>query len=226
MLSDIHSNLEALTAILATLPKHDIVICLGDVVGYGPDPNGVVEEIRKLSPSYSIKGNHDHAVATGNTSGFSQHAAIAVDWTRQTLTDKNLQYISNLPETAFFTTGSLTIAIYHGSPRDPLSEYVFPHSPRLSLKSLIDQAETDILLLGHTHVPFQIKFDLKMIANPGSVGQPRDGDPRASYAVLEVDSGKASFQVFRLEYKIETVAKKILEAGLPPFLAERLYVGV
>jgi len=170
-------------------------------------------------------GNHDHAVSTGDTSGFVDHAVRAVEWTRREISTQNMRYISNLKTKAEFTAGDLTIVLVHGSPRDPLNEYIYPNMPQFILRSLIDESQGTVLLLGHTHIPFDLQFDKKRIVNPGSVGQPRDGDPRASYGILEV-SDRASFKVHRIAYAIDAAANKIVERGLPRLLADRLRVGI
>jgi diadenosine tetraphosphatase ApaH/serine/threonine PP2A family protein phosphatase len=117
------------------------------------------------------------------------------------------------------------MALFHGSPRDSLSEYIFPGIPSQSARQLIQRAETPVVLLGHTHMPMLYDFEGEMLANPGSVGQPRDGDPRAAFSILTLSEEKFAFEVRRVEYDIEAVARKIIQAGLPGFLADRLYRG-
>lgn len=226
MISDIHSNLEAFRVVIASLPAHDSVLCLGDVVGYGPQPNEVVEELQQLHPIVVLMGNHDNAVVTGDTTGFSSHAALAVEWTRQYIKSQNLDYLSQLHPYAKLELDNSRMALYHGSPRDPLSEYVFPGIPEPQVRKMIRQAEAAIVLLGHTHVPMVYTYEDQILGNPGSVGQPRDGDPRASYAILTLSDGKVSFEVKRVAYNVDKVAKRILQAGLPRFLADRLYIGL
>ncbi len=226
VLSDIHSNLDALETVLATLPAYDDLLCLGDLVGYGPQPNEVVERLQSLNPAAVLMGNHDYAVATGDTEGFSQHASVAVDWTRRRIKRENLDYLSNLHPEAKLEISGISIALFHGSPKDPLTEYIFPGIPEPVAKKLIQTGGGRLVLLGHTHMPMLYLFEGEMLANPGSVGQPRDGDPRASFAILTVSGGKFSFDIKRIEYDIDSVASKIVRAGLPQFLAERLYIGM
>lgn len=116
------------------------------------------------------------------------------------------------------------MALAHGSPRDPLNEYIYPGAPEFVLRSLVDESGGSVLLLGHTHVPFSQRLGEKLIADPGSVGQPRDGDPRASYAILE-PSAQMRFQVQRIDYDIDAAASKIAARELPRLLSERLYMG-
>ncbi|MBO3755128.1 MAG: metallophosphoesterase family protein [Candidatus Brockarchaeota archaeon] len=224
--SDIHSNFDALAAVLNDVEDYDMLICLGDLVGYGAQPNEVVETVRTLKPQMLIAGNHDYAVVTEDVSGFVWHAVKAIKWTREVLREENLQYLSNLPHFSNVKLEELKVGAYHGSPREPLDEYIFPGMPEFTLKSLLELAKADILLLGHTHVPFHFNFNSKLILNPGSVGQPRDGDPRASYAVLEVKGNNVSHNLQRVEYNIDLAASKIVQSGLPSFLADRLYCGI
>jgi diadenosine tetraphosphatase ApaH/serine/threonine PP2A family protein phosphatase len=118
-----------------------------------------------------------------------------------------------------------TAGLFHGSPRNPLSEYIFPGIPNELAKKLVQKAGTSLLLLGHTHMPMFYSLGGQMVGNPGSVGQPRDGDPRASFAILTVAEGKVNFEIRRVEYPVDSVADKITRAGLPMFLAERLHIG-
>jgi len=224
VISDIHSNDDALQVVLSAIAGYDALVCLGDLVGYGAQPNEVVSRIRGLEPDAIVMGNHDYAVSTGDTSGFVHHAVRAIDWTRREISLENLRYISSLRSRATFTADGVEIALVHGSPRDPLNEYIYPGTAEFVLKSLVDESGGRVLLLGHTHVPFSQTFSAKVLGNPGSVGQPRDGDPRASYAILE-PSSDIRFHIQRVSYDIDAAAGKIAAKGLPRILAERLYIG-
>jgi len=226
VISDIHSNLEAFLTVIANLPPHDHILFLGDLVGYGPQPNEVVEQLQQLQPAIVLGGNHDYAVSTGDASGFSSYAAIAVRWTRRQITPQNLDYLSNLPSSAKIELNNTGLALFHGSPRDSLGEYIFPGISAQSARELIQRARAPLVLLGHTHMPMLYDFEGEMLANPGSVGQPRDGDQRAAFAILTLSEGKSSFEVRRVEYDVDSVARKIIREGLPEFLANRLYKGV
>jgi putative phosphoesterase len=225
VISDIHSNYDALQAVLSAIGDYDALVCLGDLVGYGAQPNEVVSEIRSLKPKAIVMGNHDYAVSTGDTSGFVQHAVQAVQWTRRKISPENLRHIASLRAKTTFTADGVKISLVHGSPRDPLNEYVYPDTMDFILRSLVEDSQGTILLLGHTHVPFVRKFDSMLIGNPGGVGQPRDGDARASYAILE-PSAEPEFRIYRVPYDVDAAASKIVEGGLPRLLADRLYVGV
>ena len=226
VISDIHSNLDAFEAVIADLPEYDELFCLGDLVGYGPQPNEVVQKIQQLRPSVVLMGNHDYAVVTGDTEGFSSHAAEAVEWTRKRINSQNHDYLATLKPSEKLEKSNMSMALFHGSPRDPLTEYVFPGMPENTARKLIEKAGAEIVLLGHTHMPMLYSFDHEMLGNPGSVGQPRDGDPRASYATLSIAERKFSFNIKRVDYDVNPVADKIVQAGLPEFLAERLYIGM
>jgi len=224
VISDIHSNYDALQAVLSAMGAYDALVCLGDLVGYGAQPNEVVSEVRSLRPDAIIMGNHDYAVSTGDTSGFVHHAVKAVEWTRKEISPDNLTYIAGLRSKTTLTADGIKIALVHGSPRDPLNEYIYPGTPEFILRSMLDESGGSVLLLGHTHVPFSHRLGPKLIANPGSIGQPRDGDPEASYAILE-PSAETKFQIRRVSYDIDAAASKIAARGLPRLLADRLYIG-
>jgi putative phosphoesterase len=226
VISDIHSNLDAFEAVIADLPEYDELFCLGDLVGYGPHPNEVVEKLRQLRPSVVLMGNHDYAVVTGDTEGFSSHAAEAVEWTRKKIFAQNRDYLATLRPTERLERSKRSMALFHGSPGDPLTEYIFPGIPENAARKLIEKACAEVILLGHTHMPMLYSFDREMLGNPGSVGQPRDGDPRASYAILNVAEGGFFFDIKRVDYDMVPVAEKIVQAGLPEFLGERLYIGM
>lgn len=234
VLSDIHSNLEALRAVLDALPSVDRILCLGDIVGYGADPAAVIDLLRERGAE-AVQGNHDWAVVTGDTEWFNPWAARAVEWTRSVLDRGPVDYLQRLPRTLDLP-GPDVLAV-HGSPRDPLFEYVVSAEAALGSFGATGRR---VILLGHSHVA--MRFSLRerrvewrafpegggevlgprTLLNPGSVGQPRDGNPRASLALLDEDG----FEIRRVEYDVARAAGKIREAGLPEFLAQRLFRGV
>ena len=217
LLADIHANLPALLGVLGEikdLPK----FCTGDLVGYNPFPNEVIEIVKKEN-IISTMGNHDQAVVTGDTSWFNSRASLAIEWTRKNILKENHDFLKSLPKTHendFFMA--------HGSPKDPIDEYVYDDDPAYVFGDFTNYTKCDIIALGHTHVPFVKRIDAKLIFNPGSVGQPRDGNPRASYAIL--DTTTKEVEIKRVEYDIEKTARKIIEAGLPERLAMRLLKGM
>jgi putative phosphoesterase len=226
VISDIHSNLEAFQTVIANLPQYDHLLFLGDLVGYGPQPNEVVEQLQQLKPAIVLRGNHDYAVSTGDASSFSSYAEEAVRWTRHQITPQNQDYLSNLPSSAKIELNNTGLALFHGSPRDSLGEYIFPGIPAQSARQLIKRARAPLVLLGHTHMPMLYDFNGEMLANPGSVGQPRDSDQRAAFAILTMSEGKFTFEVRRVEYDVDSVARQIIRKGLPKFSADRLYKGI
>ncbi len=226
VISDIHSNTDALNAVVSDLGTYDKLLCLGDIVGYGAEPNEIVAMIKDLEPDLVICGNHDYASATGDVSGFSSHAAQAALWTKKVLKPENREFLRKLSMTEALKVDGVNIVAYHGSPREPLMEYIYPGLPESLLLSLLDIAGGDLLLMGHTHFPMHYKFRSGAIMNPGSVGQPRDHDPRASYAIIDINEGQVNFTNRRVEYDVESAATKIRHMGLPPFLADRLFEGI
>lgn len=239
ILSDIHSNLEALRAVLDRIAgmKIDEICCLGDVVGYNADPNECVD-IARSEGMRCLMGNHDsRAAGLEEPEDFNPSAARAVLWTRERLTPENRQFLRDLPR----VVRADALALFHGSLQDT-DRYI------LTLSDVRDQfralrelpSPARFGLFGHTHVPIaftlangailigqneNIRFsdDRSYLINPGSVGQPRDGDPRAAFAVYDQDARELSFH--RVEYDIRACQDKVLRAGLPPRLAERLAIG-
>ena len=238
IISDIHSNLAALQAVLNHMGKVDGLWCVGDIVGYGPDPNECVEIIREQA-QVCIPGNHDWAcVGKIDTSEFNADAAQACLWTQQQLSAENRHYLSTLAET--HTEGDFTLA--HGSPANPIWEYLISVN---SAKESFDHFWTSYCLVGHTHIPVIFQQEpksksvvkalhpqtdqpislqgLRLIINPGSVGQPRDGNPQASYAILDIDGETLEYR--RVAYPIETTQQKMVQASLSPKLITRLTYG-
>ena len=226
VVSDIHSNHTALRAVLDDAAPWDRCICAGDTVGYGPDPNECIGALRD-NGFRCIMGNHDHQVITGDTENFrfNPRAASAIEINRGLLTPDSRAYLEGLPISLRLKVDSVNIAVYHGSPRVPLSEYVMPEEAEMRAPQLIAESECNLLVLGHTHKPYAIEHGDALLLNPGSVGQPRDGDPRASYAIVEIDEGKISLHIHRVKYDIERTQEKMKRLGLPEPLATRLRLG-
>ncbi len=238
VISDIHANYTALEAVLKDAGKVDETWCLGDLVGYGPDPNAVVEEVRDIPNITCLLGNHDVAV-TGKMpfETFNGDARRSLMHHEKVLTATNLDYMRSLPSKAT-VRGEATLA--HGSPRDPLWEYILNS---LSARMNFGHFQTPICLVGHSHIQCIFGFDEKtdhvnleqskpdvpialrpkMILNPGSVGQPRDRDPRAAYAIY--DSRANTWTPHRVEYNIAEVQQRIRESGLPEKHAVRIAEG-
>jgi diadenosine tetraphosphatase ApaH/serine/threonine PP2A family protein phosphatase len=199
------------------------VWCLGDTVGYNAQPGECLALVRSEA-SILLLGNHDYAVATGDTRLFNPLAEEGARYSRRQLGAKDFEYLASLapkalPE-ASPAAGAPRILLCHASPDDPLWEYVDEPSGRY----LLGRGDLpELVLLGHTHSPFHVRRGTRAIVNVGSVGQPRDGDPRACFVVLDTDTAEIEFH--RVDYDIEAEAAAIRAAGLPGALAERLFVG-
>lgn len=223
LIADIHSNLAAFKAVLKDMPRVNELICIGDLVGYAAEPNEVVELARSKRVR-AVMGNHDYAAVTRDVRGFNPIAARAALWTADNLSRENLEYLSNLPTHLKLKYGGQNLYVVHGSPRDPLNEYVFPDTPNRVLAELVRDLDANIVVFGHTHMPIKRVIYGKLIVNPGGVGQPRDRDHRASYAIL-ILGDEADVSYHRVEYDIKDTAQKIRDAGLPSELATRLFFG-
>jgi putative phosphoesterase len=221
VLADVHSSLPALEAVLADVDRvaPEGIWVAGDLVGYNPWPNEVLE-ILKTRRVRAIRGNHDRAAIGGESFRFNELAAEGIRWTRIHLAPAGVGYLKELDDRLRWTMPEGIIAMYHGSPRDD-DEYVFPE---MADESILRLAGAPFVILGHTHLPMVRRFRTGLLMNPGSVGQPRDGDPRAAWGLL--DLGRRTFDVRRVAYDIEAVATEIRRAGLPYELADRLYGGV
>jgi predicted phosphodiesterase len=228
LLSDIHSNLQALTKALSLIDRSriDEVYCLGDVVGYGANPNECINLIRDRA-KYTVLGNHDLAsLDTSTAAYFTKPGRIAAEWTRKALTPDNKDFLASLP----YTMETETFTLAHASPLEPQNwEYV------LSLPIAQKQFavfSTKICFIGHTHVPsvcgenlrtFTFKKEMRFLINVGSVGQPRDGNPQLSFGIFDTDNW--TYQNIRADYDVKSASKAILDRGLPSTLAKRLFQG-
>jgi diadenosine tetraphosphatase ApaH/serine/threonine PP2A family protein phosphatase len=238
VVSDIHANCTALDAVLAQAGAVDEVWCLGDLIGYGPDPNAVIGLLRQLPNLVSLLGNHDVAVIGKMPfETFNGDARRSLLWTEQELTADNMEFLRTLPQNAR-VRGDATLA--HGSPRDPLWEYVLN---TLSARLNFDHFHTPWCFVGHSHIQCLFRLDEesdritlevlkeslpaalvpRMILNPGSVGQPRDRDARSAYAIY--DTTAQTWTPFRAKYNIAEVQQRIRHANLPEKHALRLSEG-
>jgi len=220
VISDVHGNRIALDAVLDDLPDVDRLVCAGDVVGYNPWPRDCVAAIRERSIP-TVMGNHDRAVASGSSFRFNRMAAAGVDHARERLDDDALAWLADLP--AELTVADGRVKVVHGHPDDP-DRYTYPEE--FSARLLDGE---DLLVTGHTHVQGHRVFDEGVVMNPGSVGQPRDGDPRAGYAVVELGDGRGGEAVTveerRVVYDVDAVVAAVEEAGLPARIGTRLREG-
>ena len=241
LLTDIHANLEGLETCLkdARARGYDETLVLGDIVGYGPDPNAVIQTIRALNPKAIVRGNHDKvALGMNQAEGFHAAARAAAHWMLESLTHENREWLVALPMGPTLIDGEIEIC--HGSPFDE-DAYIFDE---LDARHAFEAATAPVCFYGHTHfaVVFRMVKDLleivsppdgetaltidpqsRYLVNPGSVGQPRDGDPRAAYAIYDTDAKQ--LDLIRLAYPLEITQEKMLKVGLPDPLARRLALG-
>jgi predicted phosphodiesterase len=238
VISDIHANLYALEAVLSAIDREhvDAIWCLGDLVGYGPRPNRCCAAVRARA-DLSLAGNHDLGVIGRlELSDFSPDAAAAARWSRTVLDEDARGFLGSLPPSA--EHGG--VELFHGSPRDPIWDYVLTDE---AAEASFRLTSADVVLVGHSHVALALAWERDALAggiapggsehdlsrgrwllNPGSVGQPRDGDPRAAYLVLDLGRRFASFR--RVAYPVERTQAEIWDRGLPDTLAERLAHGL
>jgi predicted phosphodiesterase len=235
--SDVHGNMEALDIVLNALKKEEVnlTICLGDLVGYGPDPNECVEKIMAAS-DIVLAGNHDYAaVNLESTEHFNESARTAIEWTSRVLTPESQEILSKLPLMETIDN----ILIVHATPEQP-EQWHYISSAEDAYRNLVNMS-VPICFVGHSHVPMafiqqteeqillqsaaevNIQPDQKTIINVGSVGQPRDGDPRAAYGIYDMKENQ--FHLKRLDYPIRKVQEKMQKENLPSFLIERLDTG-
>ena len=237
IISDIHANLTALEAVLADAGEIDAVWCLGDLVGYGPDPNECVARVRALPNLVCLIGNHDAAALKQiDIETFNVEARLAIRWTQLNLTDESLAFLQSLPE----QTEVEQVTLAHGSPRQPVWEYLLDTRTATANFACFN---TPYCFVGHTHLPvlyylpdesrvarlvvpeplMQLTLAPRAILNPGSVGQPRDRDPRAAYAIYEPDQNCWEYR--RVAYDIQAVQTRMMETGLPERHIHRLTAG-
>ena len=241
IISDIHANLDALEAVLAHAGSQwDRALVLGDLVGYGAEPDAVVNRIRGLEPDAVIRGNHDKAACgLDDGSQFNTVARIAALWTGEQLSRENVEYLRALPMGPVEIDAQTEIC--HGTPFDE-DHYIFDGSDAVMA---FDSADRPLCLYGHTHLPaifrkvddhyegappdpdrevvLPLQRGARYLVNVGSVGQPRDGDPRAGYGLLDADARE--LRLYRVPYPVEEAQRKIMAAGLPASLANRLAMG-
>lgn len=234
LLADIHSNIPALNAILdavnSEVGKPDYIITLGDYVGYNCYPNEVLEWVKNNADTM-ILGNHDLAVALGNADGFNREAKKAALWNYDQLSLENRTFLSFLEQQVhFFIFPEWSIFCVHGHPADPVNGYLRPDASQERFEDYLQMIpRSRFMFHGHTHIPYLYKSEETgtIIVNPGSVGQPRDKDPRASAAMLLVSEDPQYFEYkfVRAEYDITSVARDMRNFGLPHKLSERLFFG-
>ena len=224
VVADIHGNLPAFEAVIDTMPAVDRWLCAGDVVGYNPWPAECVAQIRELDAA-TVMGNHDRAVASDTGFRFNSMAAAGVTYARDELDEDAIDWLAALPNRQTIASGE--ILIVHGHPENP-DRYTYPDE----FEPAMLEGDARVTITGHTHVQGVREFDEGVVMNPGSVGQPRDGDPEAAFAVLDIDEsddagGTAAIDVetHRVSYDIDRVVAAVEEAGLPEKIGTRLRKG-
>jgi putative phosphoesterase len=209
LLADIHANWPALQAIN---DPHDVCLVLGDLVDYGLEPTPCIDWVRQRA-HHAIRGNHDHGVAqqvsvTGRN-GFKYLTSVTRPLTQERVTPEDRRYLGSLPVTRMLTLGDTSFLLVHATPRDPLDEYAVADVE--FWKRRLQNVEAEVICVGHTHHPYVLEVGDKLVINPGSVGQPRDGDPRACYALIEDNR----VELKRVEYPVEDTVRSIQESSLP-----------
>ena len=219
LLADIHANWPALQAVAAE--PHDLCLVLGDLVDYGPEPAPCIEWV-KARTRHAVRGNHDHGAAQDvvvqGRVGFKYLTGVTRALTRSLLDAETLRWLGRLPVSRTLSLDDTRYLMVHASPRDPLDEYCPPDAEFWARR--VQNVEADVVCVGHTHHPYVLEAGGKLVINPGSVGQPRDGDPRASYAIIE---GR-DIQLKRIEYPVEQTVEAVmasaLDEGVKHMLAE------
>jgi putative phosphoesterase len=231
-ISDIHANILALLDVLRDIEDQDIdkTYCLGDLVGYGPFPNQVVDTIRHHRIP-TVMGNYDEGVGFSKgdcgcayvTEEEKSNGQISIDWTTERVTSDNKEVLRKLHSEIEFNADGYKFLLVHGSPRR-INEYLFEDRPEDSLRRVLEGKDVDVMLCGHTHLQYHRTIDGIHIVNDGSVGKPKDGDPRACYAIIDTEDN-ISVEFKRVRYPVETVAEDVIKNGLPRAYAEALRVG-
>ena len=214
LISDVHANLPALKAVLADMPPVDLIACAGDVVGYNPWPGACIDRLREREVR-TILGNHERQLLLGETFRFNEMAGAGIEHARSQLSDDQREWLESLPVERTVADGR--VKLVHGHPDEP-DRYTYQEDVSAGLLG-----EESVCCFGHTHVQHVDRFGEGIVVNPGSVGQPRDGDPRAAYAVCDLDA--MTVETHRTRYDIERVRLGIAEAGLPERTGNRLLRG-
>jgi putative phosphoesterase len=216
LVADIHANWPALKTLQEPC---DVCLCLGDLVDYALEPGPCLEWIRQHA-HYTVRGNHDHAVAqnivASGRNGFKYLTSVTRQVTRSLLGEPDVRYLAGLPVTQAVTLDGPRFLLVHATPRDPLDEYAYPDAELWARR--LQNVDADVICVGHTHQPYVLEVGEKLVINPGSLGQPRDGDPRGAYAIIDHNR----VELKRLEYPVEDTIRKIQESSLPDQAKELL----
>jgi putative phosphoesterase len=214
LLADIHANWPALKAIGDE--PFDVCLVLGDLVDYGLEPAPCIDWVRRRA-THAVRGNHDHGVAqfvkVQGRNGFKYLSGVTRALTQERLSGDDRRFLASLPVTRRVTLENIRFLLVHATPRDPLDEYVVDNAE--SWERRLHDVDAQVVCVGHTHVPYVLEVGDKLVINPGSVGQPRDGDPRASYAIIDNQRGEYRVELKRVEYPVEDTVRTVLESTLP-----------
>lgn len=231
VIADIHSNIFSLDQVLLDIDNRnlDLIVCLGDLVGYATYPNEVIDTIRK-NKILTIKGNYDEAVGEElmvcgcdyTNLKDTENAAISLGWTIKKTREDNKEFLSNLPKEVKMTFEGKSILFVHGSPRK-INEYLKENSKEA--EEVMSEFEADMLVCGHTHKPYYKMYGSKMVVNVGSVGKPKTGTPKANYVIIDLHGDETKVEIYEVDYDYESAAKAIEENGLPQEFAEIIRTG-
>lgn len=231
---DIHANLPALDAVLSDMDSLGLEVryCLGDLVGYGTEPNAVIGRIRELAIP-TLMGNYDQGVGNSSddcgcayrTDEDRVRGSKSIAWTNEHTNADNKEYLRELPQKINLTLGDFSVMLVHGSPRR-VNEYLYEERPDRSFERLLDDTGVDVLICGHTHIPYhRVLPSGRHVINAGSVGKPKDGNPRACYLVLSSADGELDVRFVRVPYNVEMAARGIEQSEMPDAFAEMLRQG-
>ena len=233
VITDIHANLAALEAVLQAIDWTgvDAIYCGGDLVGYGPHPNEVCALIERRGIA-TIHGNYDYAIARDlddcGCAYRDQHdrelGQRSVDWTLEHTSRRSKDFMRGLPFDLRFELGDQRVRLVHGSPRK-VNEYLFEHKPARTFERIAGGSDCDVLVFGHTHRPWIREYGGVLFVNCGSVGKPKDGDPRAAFALLELEGHRVVADIERVDYDAEAVGREVAAAGLPTEYANKLVIA-
>lgn len=234
VIADIHANLPALKAVLSDMAGRGVegVVHLGDLVGHGPHPDQAVSLVRAQGIT-GVAGNYDLAVLEPEAGPAAEKllkkpltpwAMKTLEWTRENASEETKEYLKTLPALFWIEEGDRKMLFVHGSPEAP-NEYLTPETPDQRLIELLDSTGADIIFAGHTHLPMARELGGRLVINPGSVGKPKDGDPRASYIIVDTENGFVAERI-RVTFDVESVAEDCVISGLPAEQAEGLRKGL
>jgi putative phosphoesterase len=223
LISDVHGNLSALRAVMRRMRRTDMILCAGDLTGFCVRPAKVISIVRRRKIR-SVLGDCDSAVVSGSLDGLPEEIKEACAWTSRKLGERQVDFLRSLPEKIEVKARGFRIMVVHGSPADPLRGRITPETPSERLAQMMADVGADVVVVGHTHRQLSRRFFGRILVNPGSVGQPRDRDPRACFAILRLD-GEPEVELGRVEYPVDEEVALIKMEGLPASLVSRLLYG-